>query len=47
MDPATDRPAASRGLGGCLVRAVLMLFLFALMIFGGMFMFATSMFRVW
>jgi hypothetical protein len=44
---APDPAAAARGLGGCLVRAVLLLFLFVLMIFSGMFLFAGSMFRVW
>jgi hypothetical protein len=47
MDPGIDPRAVSRGLGGCLVRALVLLFVFVLMIFSGMFMFAGSMFRVW
>jgi hypothetical protein len=41
-----DPAAATRRVGGCLVRAMFLLFLFVLMMFGGIFMFAGSMFRV-
>lgn len=47
MEPGIDPRRAARGMGGCLVRAVVLLFVFILMIFSGMFMFAGSMFRVW
>lgn len=42
-----DPRVAVRGMGGCLVRAVVMLVVFVVMIFASMFMFAGSMFRIW
>ena len=45
--PEIEPRTAARGTGGCLVRAIVMLFVFILMVFSGMFMFAGSMFRVW
>lgn len=47
MDPGPHVRAATRGMGGCLVRAVVLLFIFFLMVFSGMFMFAGSMFGGW
>lgn len=46
-DSASDSAAPRGSLGGCFIRAVLFLLLFVVMIVGGIFMFASSMFRVW
>jgi hypothetical protein len=47
MEPGPHVRAATRGMAGCLVRALVLLFVFILMSFSGMFMFGGSMFGGW
>ncbi|HEX2547569.1 MAG TPA: hypothetical protein VHL79_21980 [Ramlibacter sp.] len=45
--PVEDPAEATRRVGGCLGRALMLLVVFVVMIFSSIFMFAGSMFRVW